>query len=181
MTAYEKRKIAIERHENNEKDQGGRGRAFELQCARKLSQKTKVAEQNENDCSVKMRLNNGKIAYIPTECKTNGGRIDEILVDTPRAKLIIYRLEYTQKLKNSVDVRKLPPIIAPVALFVDMLRRVNAIKAINKQGVFSGYGIQASSKKMYEALANYIDNYGEAILFDNERTYEEWDFEGLEL
>lgn len=180
MTNREKRALAIERHENNTADCGGRGRAFELMCAREKSRKTKVAEQNETDVHIKMEVN-GKIAYIPAECKTNGGRVDELLNGTSRAKFVIYRLEFTQKLKNSVDVRTVPPVIIPTDLFIDFLEEINAIKAINKHGVLDGYGIQVSSKKLYNGLLTYIDNYGESVLFDNEKTFEDWALEGLEL
>lgn len=181
MTIQEKRALAIARHENNLHDQGGRGRAFELQCARAKSRKCKVAEQNEIDVHIKFINDNGKVIYKPAECKTNGGRIDEILVENPRVEYVIYRLQFTQKLKNSVDERNLPAIVMPVGMFVGMLRKVNAIKVINKKGVFDGYGIQASSKKMYECLCNYIEDYGDAILFDNEKVFENWDFDGLEI
>jgi hypothetical protein len=80
-----------------------------------------------------------------------------------------------------VDVRNLPPVIAPVDLFVAMLQEVNAIKAINKNGELDGYGIQVSSKKMFKRLSDYINNYGDAVIFDNEKVFEDWDFEGLEL
>lgn len=174
------REKAIRFHENNTKDCGGRGRAFELACARAGSRKTRVAEQNEVDVYIKIMVN-GKIQYLPAECKTNGGRVDELLNGSTKARFVIYRLEYTQKLKNSVDVRNLPPVIIPVDLFVGMLQEVNAIKAINKHGELDGYGIQVSSKKMFNRLSDYIDNYGDAVIFDNEKVFEDWDFEGLEL
>lgn len=180
MTIQEKRKNAIARHENNTNDQGGRGRAFELMCAREKSHKCKVSEQNEIDVYIKMEVN-GKIAYVPAECKTNGGRVDELLNGTTKAKYVIYRLEFTQILKNSVEVRTVPPVVIPVNLFLETLHELNAIKAINKKGVLDGYGIQVSSKKLYLRLLDYIDNYGECVLFDNEKTFDEWAFEGIEF
>ena len=180
MTAKEIRANAIAYHENNTADCGGRGRAFELMCAREKSRKCRVAEQNEIDVSIKMEVN-GKIAYVPAESKTNGGRIDELLVKSPRAKFVIYRLEYTQKLKNSVDVRIVPPVVIPTDLFVNLLRELNAIKAINKHGELDGYGIQVSSKRLYERLTAYVDNYGDSVLFDNVKTFDDWAFEGIEI
>jgi hypothetical protein len=180
MTIQEKRRNAIAFHENNTNDQGGKGRAFELMCAREKSHKCRVSEQNEIDVHIKMEIN-GKIAYVPAECKTNGGRLDEMLNGTTKAKYVIYRLEFTQKLKNSVDVRTVPPVVIPVDLFLETLHEINAIKAINKKGVFDGYGIQVSSKKLYLRLLDYIDSYGEAVLFDNEKTFEDWAFEGIEF
>lgn len=180
MTIQEKRMRAIERHENNTHDQGGRGRAFELMCAREKSHKCTIAEQNEVDVFIKMEVN-GKITYVPAECKTNGGRVDELLNGTTKAKFIIYRLEFTQKLKNSVDVRTVPPVVIPTDLFLEFLKSINAIKTINKKGKLDGYGIQVSSKKLYNGLLSYIDNYGDCVLFDNEKTFEDWAFEGLTI
>lgn len=176
----EQRAKAIQKHLNNTKDCGGRGRAFELECARALSKKTKVAEQNEKDVSIKILID-GKIRYVPAECKTNGGRLDEFINGTNNAKFIIYRLEYAQKLKNSVDVRTIPPVIVPIDLFLNMLQELNAIKAINRNGELDGYGIQVSSKKLFTTLQNYIEDYAEAVLFDNERTFEDWELQGLEM
>jgi hypothetical protein len=180
MTYQEKRKAAIARHKNNVQDLGGKGRAFELECARAKSHKTKVAEQNEVDVHIKMEVK-GKIAYIPAECKTNGGRVDELLNGTTKAQYVIYRLDFTQKLKNSVEVRTIPPVVIPVNLFLALLQDVNAIKAINKKGILDGYGIQVSSKKLYTRLLTYIDNYGDCVLFDNEKTFDDWAFEGIEI
>ena len=180
MTAQEKRIKEIARIKRNIFDDGRNGKAFELMCAREKSHKTKVAEQNEIDVSIKMEVN-GKIRYIPAECKTNGGRVDEFLNGTSKAKFVIYRLDFTQKLKNSVDERKIPPVIVPVDLFVNMLKECNAIKAINRHGKLDGYGIQCSSKKIFLRLAEYIENYGDCVLFDNEKTFEDWALEGLEL
>lgn len=181
MNKYENaRRQAIAFHENNLKDSGGRGKAFEIACAREKSHKTRVAEQNEIDVHIKMEIN-GKIAYVPAECKTNGGRVDEMLNGTTKAKFVIYRLEFTQKLKNSVDVRIVPPVVIPTDLFMAMLENLGIIKAINRNGVLDGYGIQVSSKKLYITLQNYIEDYAEAVLFDNSKTFEEWELEGLEM
>lgn len=176
----ELREKAIAFHEHNTNDCGGKGRAFELMCAREKSRKCTVSEQNEVDVHIKMIVN-GKVKYVPAECKTNGGRVDELLNDTTKAEFIIYRLQYTQKLKNSVDERIVPPVIIPVKLFLNLLQEINAIKVINKHGEFDGYGIQVSSKKLYSRLLDYIDNYGKCVLFNNEKTFEDWEFEGLEL
>jgi hypothetical protein len=108
-------------------------------------------------------------------------RVPGAKVGTTKAKYVIYRLEYTQKLKNTVDVRTVPPVVIPVGLFLETLHEINAIKAINKKGVLDGYGIQVSSKKLYLRLLDYIDHYGEAVLFDNEKTFEDWAFEGIEF
>lgn len=180
MTIREKRELAIERHKNNECDPGGKARAFELECARPKSRKCSVSEQNEVDVFIKMEVH-GKISYVPAEVKTNGGRVDELLNGTTKAKFVIYRLEYTQKLKNSTDERKIPPVVIPVGMFLKTLQELNAIKAINKKGVLDGYGIQVSSKKLYLRLLEYIENYGDSVLFDNKKTFADWDFDGIQF
>lgn len=176
----ELREKAIAFHEENVNNPGGRGNAFELSCVRPMSLKYTVSEQNEVDVHIKMIVN-GKVKYVPAECKTNGGRVDELLNGTTKAKYVIYRLQYTQKLKNTEEYREIPPVVIPVDLFLKLLSDVNAIKAINKKGTLDGHGIQVSSKKLYLRLLNYIDNYGECVLFNNEKTFEDWEFEGLEL
>ena len=170
----------------NTADSGRFGRAFELSCARVYSSKTCVSKQGQNDVAVKMEIN-GKIRYIPAECKTNGGRIDSLLNGENKSPFIIYQLNFTQKHKATKtapewdEVRAVPAVIVPTELFLQMIRECNALKAISHKGVQDGIGIQPSSKKMYERLTAYIENYGDCVLFDRERTYADFDFEGLEL
>ena len=167
------------RHLMNIADDGRFGRAFELECARTNSRKTRVSKQGQTDVSVKFADNNGKAKYMPCEVKTNGGRIDELL-NGSKAKYVIYRLEFVQKHKASKtrdaweEIRTIEPVIIPKDLFLAKLREFNAIKVINREGKFDGYGIQVSSKKWYEWLADY------PVKFDNENTYEEWEFDGLD-
>lgn len=170
----------------NTADDGRFGRAFELSCARIYSAKVGVSAQGKKDISIKIEIN-GKIHYVPAECKTNGGRVDSLLNGENKSQFIIYRLEFVQKHKATKtapeweEVRAVPAIIVPTELFLQMLKECNALKAICHKGVQDGIGIQPSSKKMYERLIAYIDNYGDCVLFDRERTYTNYDFEGLEL
>lgn len=167
-------------------DDGRHGRAFELSCVRVRSNKTRVSKQGKTDVSVKMEIN-GKIRYIPAECKTNGGRIDDLLSGKNKSPFVIYRLQFTQKHKATKNApareenRFIPAIIVPTDLFLQMLMECNAIKAIAHNGVQDGMAIQPSSKKMYERLSAYIENYGDCVLFDRERTYADFDFEDLEI
>lgn len=170
----------------NTADDGRKGRAFELDCARPASHKTSVSKQGQADVSIKIEIN-GKIRYIPAECKTNGGRIDDLLSGKNKSSFIIYRLQFVQKHKATKkaaeweEVRSVPAVIVPTNLFLQMITECNAFKAINHNGVQDGIGIQPSSKKMYERLTAYIENYGDCVLFDRERTYADFDFEDLEL
>ena len=167
------------RHLMNTADDGRYGRAFELECARANSRKTRVSKQGQIDVLVKFVDSNGKIKYVPCEAKINGGRIDELL-NGSKAKYVIYRLEFVQKHKASKtrdawdENRTVDPVIIPKDLFLAKLREFNAIKVINRDGKFDGYGIQVSSKKWYEWLVDY------PVKFDNENTYEKWEFDGLE-
>ena len=168
----------------NTADDGRNGRAFELECARPASHKTCVSKQGQTDVSVKIEIN-GKIRYIPAECKTNGGRIDDLLTGKNKSAFVIYRLQFVQKHKASKTApareehRNIPAVIIPTDLFLQMLTECNAIKAVAHNGVQDGLAIQPSSKKMFERLTAYIENYGECVLFDRERTYADFDFEGL--
>ena len=177
--ALNERNTNIVKHLMNNADDGRFGRAFELTCARLNSRKTSVSKQGQVDVSVKFIDGNGKVKYVPCEAKTNGGRVDELL-NGSKAKYVIYRLDFVQKHKASKtreawdEVRTVAPVIIPKALFLAKLKEFNAIKVINRNGEFDGYGIQASSKKWYEWLSDY------PVKFDNENAYEAWEFEGLE-
>lgn len=187
MAKFEQiRKENIVKVLENKNDSGRFGRAFELECARTFSKKTSVSKQGQIDVAVKIMID-GKAKYLPAECKTNGGRVNDLLDGSNKSAFVIYRLDFTQKFKATKtapareEIRHIPPVIIPTALFVAMLTECKAIKAVNHGGVQDGIAIQPSSKKMYERLVAYIDNYGDAVLFDNAKTYEAWDFEGLEL
>lgn len=185
MTIKEQRMNAITRELNNAHNPGAMGRAFELSCARAGSRKTCVSKQGKVDVSVKVVVN-GKAKYLPAECKTNGGRVDDLLCGSNKSAFVIYQLTFTQKHKATKkadaweEVRSVPAVIVPTALFLQMLTECNAIKAIAHGGVQDGIAIQPSSKRMYERLTAYIENFPDMV-FSPETTYEDWMFEGLEL
>lgn len=170
----------------NTADDGREGRVFELDCARPASHKICVSKQGQVDVSLKMEIN-GKIRYIPAECKTNGGRIDDLLTGKNKCAFVIYRLQFTQKHKATKTApareenRHIPAVVIPTALFLQMLTECNAIKAVAHNGVQDGLAIQPSSKKMFERLTAYIENYGECVLFDKTKTYADWELADLEI
>ena len=186
MTIKETRSANIDHELENSANPGHKGRAFELTCARPGSRKTTVSKQGQVDVYVKVMVN-GKAKYMPAECKVNGGRVNDLLDGSNKSVFVIYRLDFIQKFKASKtapareEVRHIPPVIIPTALFVAMLTECNAIKAVNHGGVQDGIAIQPSSKRMYERLTAYVDNYGEAVLFNNTKTYESWELEDLEI
>lgn len=185
MTIKEQRTNAIARELNNAHNPGAMGRAFELSCARAGSRKTCVSKQGKVDVSVKVVVN-GKAKYLPAECKTNGGRVDDLLSGSNKSAFVIYQLTFVQKHKATKkadaweETRSVPAVIVPTALFLQMLTECNAIKAIAHGGVQDGIAIQPSSKRMYERLTAYIENFPDMV-FSPETTYEDWMFEGLEL
>ena len=171
MTKQQERNQHINNILKNANDDGRFGRAFELECARVKSTKTKIGEQNQKDVSIKFLID-GKIRYISAECKTNGGRVDGYFNGSVIGKFTIYRLEFVQKLKTEDEYRYIPPVIIPNDLFIALLQDTKAIKAINRNGELDGYGIQVSSKKLYNRLNAYIERYGDMVLFDNEKTFD---------
>lgn len=185
MTIKEQRTNAIARELNNAHNPGAMGRAFELSCARAGSRKTCVSKQGKVDVSVKVVVN-GKARYMPAECKTNGGRVDDLLNGSNKSAFVIYQLTFVQKHKATKkaeaweETRSVPAVIVPTALFLQMLTECNAIKAIAHGGVQDGIAIQPSSKRMYERLTAYTENFPDMV-FSPEATYEDWMFEGLEL
>lgn len=185
MTIKEQIKNAIERELNNAHNPGAMGRAFELSCARAGSHKTCVSKQGKTDVYVKVIVN-GKARYMPAECKTNGGRVDDLLNGSNKSAFVIYRLNFVQKHKATKkaeaweESRSVPAVIVPTVLFLQMLTECNAIKAIAHGGVQDGIAIQPSSKRMYERLTAYTKNFPDMV-FSPKTTYEDWMFEGLEL
>ena len=173
-----KRKANAQRYLSNADDCGRFGRAFELSCARPLSNKTTVAKQGVTDVSVKFKTATG-YKYEPCECKTNGGRIDDLLDGTNKSRYVLYRMDTTQKHKATksreewVEVRRVEPVIIQTHLFLAILKRFNAIKEVRHGGVVDGLAIQVSNKKLYAWLKDY------PMRFDREAVYEEWEFEGV--
>lgn len=185
MKTYEIRNEKAMEYLANDTDSGRFGRVFELECARKASRKTCVSKQGQTDVSVKVIVN-GKVRYISAECKTNGGRVNDLLDGTNKSRFVIYRLNFTQKFKATKsapareEVRTIPAVIIPTALFVAMLRDCNAIKEVAHAGIVDGIAIQPSSKRMYERLVAYLENFPD-MAFNPDTTYEDWMFEGLDL
>lgn len=171
----------------NPNNDGYNGIVFEMSCARKKSRKTCVSKQGQVDVSVKVIVN-GKARYMPAECKTNGGRVNDLLDGSNKSRFVIYKLDFTQKHKASKkaeaweEIRSTPALIIPTDLFVAMLIDCNAIKEVRHNGEVDGIAIQPSSKRMYERLKLYEKNYPDLKFNPNPETdYEDWMFEGLEL
>ena len=181
MTKNQKiRSVQADEYLANTSDCGRFGRVFELECARPNSKKIRVSAQGRVDVHIKF---NGQ--YIPAECKTNGGRIDDLMNGTNKSRFVIYRLNFTQKHKACKtcgaweEVREVPPVIIPTDLFIKMLIECKAIKEVRHGGEVDGMAIQPSSKRMYERLTAYLENY--KLGFKNDADYESWMFDGVVL
>lgn len=187
MTLNEKKAAAMDRKRaeqsrkylRNDRDDGRFGRAFELSCARALSNKTAVSKQGVTDVSVKFKTEKG-YRYVPCECKTNGGRIDDLINGTNKSRYVVYMMDTTQKHKATkqrpewVEIRKLEsPVIIRTEVFLDALKRFNAIKEVRHGGKVDGLAIQVSSKKLYEWLLDY------PVVFDRNAVYSVDDFDEL--
>ena len=151
----------------NESDSGRFGRIEELLSARSKSRKATVSRQGEIDNWIKIGDQ-----YKTAECKTNGGRIENLLSVRGRPAFVIYTLDLEVKHKNGTERRYAKKVI-PTYLFVDFLTKNGLIKSTN--GRNPERAIQCSSKKLYTALLNYpidfIPNY----------TYDFSDFDDLVL
>ena len=175
MKKQEEKKVVEIREEkiksllSNTKDDGRYGKCFELEEARKGSTKITVAGVGEKDGTAKFNIN-GEIKYVDVEFKTNGGRIEDISL----YEYVVYRLDICN-VSTSHKRRYISPVIIPSKIFLDFLYRNNLVKAINKNGVLDGYGIQASSKKLYNALLEWV------IPYDKDTIYTKEDFEDLAL
>ena len=183
MTTKEKRTAYIESLNSN--NDGYNGIVFEMSCVRAGSHKTCVSKQGQVDVSVKVVVN-GKTRYLPAECKTNGGRVNDLLDGTNKSRFVIYKLDFVQKHKATKkaeaweEIRSTPALLIPADLFTAMLIECNAIKEVRHNGEVDGIAIQPSSKRMFERLVAYAENFPD-MKFSPETDYEDWMFEGLEL
>lgn len=165
----------------NANDCGRKGRAFELKVTLDGSAKVRVSAQGKVDVHIRLMNENGKVTYAPAEAKTNGGRVEELL-NGSKVQYVIYAMEQVavpqgKKAKaegKPVEYRNIAPVVIPKELFLAKLAEFNAIKVINRNGEPEGYGIQVTSKKWYEWLAEY------PVIWEQGYTYEPWMFEGLE-
>ena len=157
MTKYEKaRAMAIANELENAHNDGAKGRAFELSCVTASSRKTRVSAQGKADITVRfVNPATGKTYNRPAECKTNGGRIGQMVKDLENGKdgLIIYRLSYSSSTTKG-KLREVEPIIVPFSMFYKMLNECKALKSTN--GTNPEIAVQPSSKKMYLRLEEWV-------------------------
>lgn len=187
MTKYEKaRQARIAEILSNERDSGRFGKVDELLACRPNSRKVDVSKQNETDNHLRVSYN-GKVRNVGFENKTNGGRVEKILDGSQKEAFVVYSLSFTQKHKATKkaeaweELRIVPKVIIPTELFRSLLVELGCYKDQRHGGKVDGIGIQPSSKKLYERLTAYVENYGESVLFSTTKVYESWELEGLEI
>lgn len=150
---------------------GTAGVLAEMFAVKASSTKKRLAIAGKNDFT--FRYNNGaRVVNRPAERKTNGGRVDGLLkaLKEGRDGFIVYSLDLQNAGTNGAR-REVAPVIMKYSKFIQILQECNAMKTINRNGQPDGVGIQASSKKLYEALTDY------PVPFSPEAVYCDADFE----
>lgn len=152
-------------------DCGAYGKMLEIINGGK--RKKEVSKQGKNDIYFSLEIN-GEVKRIQAENKINGGRIGSLLDGSNGCKFVVYSMDVCNTGTNGV-LRHLEPVIMPVEMFIDLLEEVGAVKPINKKGVFSDWGIQATSKELFLRLCEY------PITFNPSTIYTLDDFDGIEI
>lgn len=173
-TAARKRRELALKYLENKGDSGRFGRIEELLSTTSKSGKQRVGGQGRLDTAIRWRNEDNKVTFRMVEVKTNGGRIEELIkrLEDGKDTLFIYDLNIcnsTTKFKE----RRVEPVIMYFSLFYKMLMSINGIKSTN--GKNPERAIQVSKIDLYNRLLEY------PIPYENDTTYEESDFEGLEL
>lgn len=138
---------------NDETQNGANGIRFEFECHSSRDRRDKIGKKKNDDISVYIDLGNGYCRKERAECKTNGGRIDNIINAVERGDefMVIYELA----LMNSTTGGKyvyVPAVYCPASKFIEILTECKAIKTVNKNGEFDGYAIQPSKRDFWKAL-----------------------------
>lgn len=161
----------------NYRGDGCMGCIAEMLTATSNSKKATISNSGRVDCYIKYRTNSGYIVPVSVESKTNGGRLETLETEFSKAehmsgKYVVYSLDVCNKGTNNKR-RYVPAVVIPRRLFIEKLAEFGAIKAVNKNGQLNGFGIQSSSKKLYNWLTDY------PIVYDRNAVYSDDDFEGL--
>lgn len=162
----------------NYRGDGCMGCITEVLCASTHSNKTTVANVGKNDGWTSYRAASGKVYRVKFECKTNGGRLETLESEFSKAekmqgRYVIYMLDVCNS-GTSGKRRFVPAVIIPRKLFLEKLKEFNAIKPMRHGGKLDGYGIQATSKRLWLWLLDW------PIVYDRNAIYSDDDFEGLE-
>lgn len=163
---------------NNYRGDGCMGSCAEMLTATSGSKKDTISNAGRVDCRILYKTASGAVVPVTCERKTTGGRIQTFETEFSKAekmegKFVVYSLDICNAGTNYLR-RKVDAVVIPRKLFVEKLREFNAIKAMYHNHQIDGYGIQASSKKLFLWLADW------PIAYDRDAVYSDDDFEGLE-
>lgn len=152
-------------------DSGAGGKKFELLQTREGSTKKGVS----GECKVDNYMNLEHHAQA-VEMKTNSGEISTTLAKVASGKggYIVYSLEMNNANTNH-KWRVVPAVVMKAETFVKMATECECIRAKKTSRGTITYALEASSKKWYNALNDYITSTG--LIYDKNMVYTKEMFE----
>lgn len=172
-TSYEKIRLgnAI-RYLKNPSDDGRFGKAQELLSASSSSKKTDVSKQGIKDIHIKIDTGKTRYAIIGAEVKQNGGRIGSLLemLENGHDQPFIYSIDLNNSATNW-NHRYVKQKITMLSVFVDFCKN-SGYKIIRDIKADDDYGIQASSKHLYEHWQNFGLDYDSEKVYTYEELYQ---------
>ena len=172
-TSYEKIRLenAI-RYLKNPQDDGRFGKAQELLSASSKSKKTDVSKQGVKDIHIKIDTGKTRYAIIGAEVKQNGGRIGSLLqmLENGQDQPFIYNIDLNNSATNWKH-RYTKQKITMLSVFVDFCKN-SGYKIIRDIKADDDYGIQASSKVLYDHWQNFGLDYDPEKVYTYEELYQ---------
>lgn len=172
-TSYEK--IRLEnafRYITNPADDGRFGKAQELLSASSGSKKTDVSKQGIKDIHIKIDTGGKRYAIIGSEVKQNGGRIGSLLqmLENGQDQPFIYSIDMNNSATNWQH-RLVKQKITMLSVFVDFCKN-SGYKIIRDIKADNDYGIQASSKVLYDHWQAFGLDYDPEKIYTYEELYQ---------
>ena len=172
-TSYEKIRLenAI-RYLSNPQDDGRFGKAQELLSASSKSKKTDVSKQGVKDIHIKIDTGKTRYAIIGAEVKQNGGRIGSLLqmLENGQDQPFIYSIDMNNSATNWQH-RLVKQKITMLSVFVDFCKN-SGYKIIRDIKADDDYGIQASSKVLYDHWQEFGLDYDSEKIYTYEELYQ---------
>ena len=172
-TSYEKVRLENARgYIENPTDDGRFGKAQELLSASSKSKKTDVSKQGIKDIYIKVDTGGKRYAVIGTEVKTNGGRIGSLLemLENGQDQPFIYSLDLNNSATNWQH-RYVKQKITMLSVFVEFCKN-SGFKIIREIKADNDYGIQASSKVLYDHWQDFGLDYDPEKVYTYDELYQ---------
>lgn len=146
-------------------DSGAGGKKFELLQTRETSTKFKVAGEGQVDNYLNLDHHAQAV-----EMKTNSGEITTTLAKVASGKggYIVYSLEMNNANTNH-KWRVVPAVVMKAETFIRIATECECIRAKKTSRGTITYALEASSKKWYNALNEYIASTG--LIYDKNTVY----------